>query len=145
MTQPSSLDIVEYIRKPFTVKAVEVTAENMEEVAKWCRGTIRTEPSSENGQGEGQKYIKVEVKRAISERQTRAMVGDMVLRAGSGFKVYTPKAFAQSFDRKVKDMMAVVENMVKREHAEEKAEREAETVNDTVLPTSGHDHSFISR
>lgn len=83
-----------YVRKPFEVEAVEVTQDNLEEVAKWCQGTI-IEP--ENG---SQAFIKVRVARALNERQTKAYPGDWVLYAGTGFKVYTEKAFRRTFEMK---------------------------------------------
>lgn len=86
------LEIGRYIRKPFEVDAVEVTAENMEEVASWCQGDVRTDDDGKN-------YIKVRVQRPLNESQTRAYVGDRVLYAGTGYKVYKPKAFKSSFDR----------------------------------------------
>lgn len=80
-----------YVRKPFSVAAVRVTEENIDRVARWCKGEV-TKNSS------GAKYIKVEVSRPLNERQTQAFVGDWVLSAGNGYKVYTNKAFEQSFD-----------------------------------------------
>jgi hypothetical protein len=88
-----------YARKPFYVDAIQVTAENMEEVAAWCLGEIRqfeTEPSELGSRTNN--YIKVRVHRPMNERQTKAYVGDWVLYAGTGYKVYTPKAFEASFD-----------------------------------------------
>jgi len=84
-----------YVRKPFDVEAVEVTDENIEEVAEWCNGTVIAEGN------ENQKlFIKVRVARALNERQTKAYPGDWVLYAGTGFKVYTPKAFHKTFHKK---------------------------------------------
>lgn len=82
---------VPYVRKPFYVDAVEVTAENMEEAAAWCGGRIW---QSDNGD----KYIKVHVHRPLNERQTKAFVGDHILKHDKAFKVYTPKAFENSFE-----------------------------------------------
>lgn len=79
-----------FLRKPFYVDAVRVTEENIEEVAEWCEGEVR---SAEKG-----RYIKVRVRRPLNVRQTCAHIGDWVLSAGSGFKVYTPKGFKESFD-----------------------------------------------
>lgn len=84
-------------RKPFYVEAIQVTEENMAEVAEWCGGPIKhTRPkSSENV--EPAPYIQVPVISPKSVRQTRGYVGDWVLKAGEGFKVYADKSFKQSF------------------------------------------------
>ena len=87
------LETLTYVRKPFEVDAVLVTAENMSEVAAWCKGEVKTAKAP---------HIKVPVNRAINERQRQAFAGDYVLFAkgpNGGFKVYTPKAFANSFEQ----------------------------------------------
>lgn len=81
-----------FARKPFYVDAVRVSEDNLEEVAKWCSGEIFTDSM------EG-RYVKVRVHRPLTDRQTKAFVGDWVLFAGTGFKVYTPKAFDKSFEK----------------------------------------------
>lgn len=81
-----------FARKPFYVDAVQVTAENIEQVAAWCSGDVRTEENNS-------KYIKVRVARPMNERQTKAYIGDWVLYAGTGYKVYTNKAFVANFDQ----------------------------------------------
>lgn len=81
---------VKYARKPFYVDAIQVTAENMKAVAKWCQGTITTD-------GDGVDYIKVRVHRPLTEDQTKAYIGKWVLYAGTGYKVYTAAAFEKSF------------------------------------------------
>lgn len=86
-----------YARKPFYIDAVQVTEENLEEVAKWCQGDVRTSADSSFGR-KLDKYVKVRVHRPLNDRQTRAYVGDWVLYAGTGYKVYTPTAFANSFE-----------------------------------------------
>lgn len=85
-----------FTRKPFEVDAVQVTAENIDEVAKWCQGEVITE--------DGQPCIKVRVLRALNERQTKAFIGDWVLYAGTGYKVYVDKAFKKSFVEKTEEL-----------------------------------------
>lgn len=80
-----------FARKPFYVDAVRVSEANMEDVAKWCEGAVQS-----NDEGV---FISVKVHRPLTERQTQAFIGDWVLFAGSGFKVYTPKAFDKSFEK----------------------------------------------
>lgn len=85
----------QYVRKPFYIDAVQVTEENLKEVAQWCMGDIRTEVR-EKGEVT---YIKVRVHRPLNERQTKAYVGDWVLYANKGFKVYTGQAFEKNFEK----------------------------------------------
>ena len=82
-----------YARKPFYVEAVQVTAENIEDVAKWCGGQL-----IKGTEANPHAYIKVKVKRPLSARQTKAFHNDWVLKAGTGYKVYTADAFDKSFD-----------------------------------------------
>lgn len=85
-----------YARKTFVIEAIQVTAENIEDVAKWCEGTVLTAAANHNRPES--KYIKVQVHHPLNERQTKAFANDWVLRASAGFKVYTPKAFDTCFD-----------------------------------------------
>lgn len=92
MIEPSK-----YVRKPFEIDAVKVTDENIKEVAEWCNGDIRSAVMN-TGEAE-QPYIKVRVHNPIGERQTKAFVGDWVLYANNGFKVYMNKAFNRAFNK----------------------------------------------
>lgn len=87
-----------FVRKPFFVNAIPVTSENMSDIAEWCKGRVmKTTPKPEDGV-RPVPYIKVDVKHAQNEKQTRAFVGDYVLQSGSVFKVYTETAFMNSFE-----------------------------------------------
>lgn len=138
LTNPTQLQLETYERLPFAIQAIRLTTENMAAVAEWCGGEIRT-----SGKRGIQRYIKVEVKRAINDRQTQAYVGDWVLKAGSGFKVYTPKAFAASFRKQVTHMVETVKNMEAREQAEIKKEAQEEAgLIDAEAPHGGS--SFVT-
>lgn len=91
------LDLQMYARKPFFVQVVEVTAENINTVAAWCNGDVRT--MVRPGETKTERYVKVRVHLPLSERQTKAFVGDRVLHASTGFKVYPPNSFEKSFER----------------------------------------------
>lgn len=91
------MQTAQYSRKPFTVNAVQVTSENMAEVAAWCQGQVRATQSRGSSPAIG--YVSVPVNRPLNERQTRAFVNDWVLEADTGFKVYTPRAFENSFEK----------------------------------------------
>ena len=99
-----------YGRKSFTVEAVKVTRENMEEVAAWCGGQIQT--VTENGREK--RFIKVEVKRALNENQTQAFCGDWVLKSDSGFKKYSHRAFVQSFEKQ--NFYTEIESVEQKDH-----------------------------
>lgn len=93
-----SLLIEEYIRKPFIVDAVLVTLDNMQEVAEWCGGEVLID----NQGGRLTSFIKVDVTRPMNDRQTKAFVGDRVLKTKSGVKCYSKKAFATCFEKREK-------------------------------------------
>lgn len=86
------LPVTRYVRKPFVVEAIRVTAENMEEVAAWCKGEIKLLSK------DGTPYIKVDVTRPLNERQTMAFEGNWVLLAENGYKVFTDKPFRNSYE-----------------------------------------------
>lgn len=95
-----TIEIKKAVRKEFHVDEVQVTSENMAAVAEWCQGEVRTEEheNAEKGRTVIDRYVKVRVHRPLNDRQTKAYVGDHVLYAGSGYKVYTDKAFNNSFE-----------------------------------------------
>lgn len=84
------LEIEKYVRRPFEIDAVRVTEDNIKEAAAWCGGDVRSDKN-------GAKYVKVRVVRPLTTRQSEAYVNDWILYAGTGYKVYTPKAFEDSF------------------------------------------------
>ena len=88
-----SLVLRKFYRKSFPVEAVQVTAENMEEVCEWAKGTIAFDETDAKT-----RHIKIDVHQPLDDRQTRAYVTDWVLYAGRGFKIYRDGAFNKSFD-----------------------------------------------
>lgn len=98
-----SVETTEFVRKTFGVEAIRVTAHNMLDIAEWCNGKIEnTDPNKYSGK---EVCIKVAVKKASTVRQTMAFEGDWVLRlkgipANRGFKVYTDKAFNNTFENR---------------------------------------------
>jgi hypothetical protein len=101
ITQPESntmtLDIQDFERLPFPIKAVQVTEDNMIEVAKWCGGEIRhTQARSDRASAP---YIKVRVHTPMTDRQSKAFVGDWVSVRGQDFKVYTSSAFERNYGK----------------------------------------------
>jgi hypothetical protein len=97
--QGEIVQTLKFVRKPFYVDAVRVTSANMSEVAQWCGGTVRqAKPDGDVQQGRiPQKYVEVPVYLPMNDRQKMAFVGDWVLFAGKGYKVYTNPAFNKTF------------------------------------------------
>lgn len=89
-----------YSRKPFVVEAIQVTSNNVFEVAEWCNGEVKksSPKSAPAGQTGEELYVKVKVIKAQNDKQSQAFVGDWVLRSGNNFKVYTNKAFLTTFE-----------------------------------------------
>lgn len=94
-----------YIRKPFPVEAIQVTNDNMNDVAVWCKGNLewtpaQSAPAGDNGR---RRFIRVPVFSAKSEQQTMAFDGYWVLKAGNSFKVYGNATFRKDFQIATKD------------------------------------------
>ena len=93
-----TLDIKKAFRQPFEVAAVQVTPENMEELAKWCGGKILEDDVK--GEQLSRSYIKVNTPNPTSERQKRAYMGDWILKSKQNFKIFTRSAFQKNFEIK---------------------------------------------
>lgn len=81
-----------YQRKPLTVEAVQVTEENLYEVAKWCEGDVRTHGAT------NKKFIQVDVLHPLNPKQTKAMIGEWVLKSDQGYKIYSDAAFKKGWE-----------------------------------------------
>ena len=104
----SNLSIRKFTRRTFDVDAVRVTERNLDAVAAWCNGKIITvKESVESTDGESssvsRRHISVEVARPLSRSQTEAHVGDWVLYASKGFKVYGNRPFQKNFFEKAEE------------------------------------------
>ena len=88
-----TLAIKRYKHKPLFVEAVQVTRDNMAEVAEWCGGTLQVTEEEKP-----RKYILVATIRPNHERQTWAFMGDWVLKTDQGWKIYNKKSFSKGFD-----------------------------------------------
>lgn len=91
-----------YVRKPLFVDAVKITPSNFAQIAGWCQGEIRRIDNdaltTEVHVNPDETYIRVRVHNPKNVRQTQARVGDWLLYTDRGYKVYTEKAFFNSFE-----------------------------------------------
>jgi hypothetical protein len=81
-----------YNRKPLQVEAIQVTDDNLYEIAKWCGGDVHTHPVN------SKKHIEVKVLHPLHKKQSRAAIGDWVLKSEQGFKIYADSAFRKGFE-----------------------------------------------
>lgn len=71
------------VRIPFEVEAVEITADNMEEIADWVHGIVTRQDHG------GRPYIKL--------KAGRGYAGDFACNRHGNFRLYTKRAFEESF------------------------------------------------
>lgn len=88
-----------YVRKTFHVNAVQVTEDNIEEVAKWCGGEVLTKQTPIKNAIKVETFVKVPVLRPLNDKQSSAFISDWVLEHEGGYKVYTDRAFVKSFEQ----------------------------------------------
>jgi hypothetical protein len=97
------MELKEYTRKTFPVKAIEVTLENIEEVAEWCKGTIEKVPTKMMGAEAMLPVINI-AGQGVNQGQTFvASLGCFVVGLGGNFRVYKPIRFAADFNEVVKE------------------------------------------
>lgn len=92
-----------YVRKPFTVEAVEVTADNIAEVAKYV-GDLREED-------DGTKYILVD--RRLVPNIARVYTGFFMTKMGKNVRCYSRKIFRDQFTEEDEHTQEWVEYMNK--------------------------------
>lgn len=92
-----------YARKPLIVDAVQVTEENMLEVAKWCKGKVYADKNN-------QMVIEVKVLHPLSSNQNTAAPGDWVLKSNQGFKIYADSAFKKGFEA-IEETVGLTQNV----------------------------------
>lgn len=97
------MNVGRYTRKPLHVQAIQVTSENMGDVAKWCNGQLTKQvlptfsKEAEGREAQPQECIKVPVVRPLNHRLGYAFVGDYVVKSSSNFRVYLEKIFNNTF------------------------------------------------
>lgn len=105
------MEATEFVRKPFEVQAIQVTTENMKEVADWCGGVV----DNLIYKGVPRPYVKVPAVNALNDRHRQAFVSDWVIWAKNGetWKSYSNKSFWLHFEE-----AATNEELVENESAQ---------------------------
>lgn len=83
-----SIEASTFVRKPFNVSAVRVTAGNLNQVAEWCKGEL----DSQNAKP----FIKLAGNK--DNRHKQAFIGDWVVFNGKFFQFYSDRAFNATFE-----------------------------------------------
>lgn len=105
----------DYVRKSFPVEAIQVTEENMKDVAEWCNGSVMRASVQKDGEASRPRnFIRMNINGARNSRQTTAFAGDWILKSAESFKIYTDKAFKGTFTDPYKDqdLVSIVEQKV---------------------------------
>ncbi|WPJ30813.1 hypothetical protein [Streptomyces phage Psst4] len=97
--QMSEIETVEVFRKTWSARAVQVSDENIEAVARWCGGDIRMYHTSELGVMGRRIDLVVHGFKGVTNVD-RAYIGDWIVFApkDSSFMVYKTKAYRATFE-----------------------------------------------
>ena len=99
------MDFTTYVRKPFVVQAVEVTAENINEVARYI-GDVRERE-------DGTQYILVD--RRLVPNVFKVYPGFFMTKMGENIRCYSRKIFREQFVQEDDSIKPWVEFMEKKD------------------------------
>lgn len=91
-----------YMRKSFGCEAIQVTVENMHEVAIWCGGLIKDARDLPRWTGDkAASYIEVPIvpSKTRTFKPNQAFAGCWVLHTDQGWIVYSRKGFPMAFNK----------------------------------------------
>jgi hypothetical protein len=92
------MDTQQYTRKPFPVTAVQVTLQNIDEVAEWSKGTIEQVSTKMLGTETPLPVIKIQSQGDNRGKEFTATLGCYVVELKGSFRVYKPAQFDASFE-----------------------------------------------
>jgi hypothetical protein len=84
------LDYKTYTRKPFPIKAIQITEENIHEVAKFI-GEVRHKDDEHSTP-----YILIDER--IVQKVPKAYIGFWVTKVGEHYRCFTRRAFREQYD-----------------------------------------------
>jgi len=94
------MEFIDCIRRPFEVKAIEVTLQNVEQVAAWCRGTVGEAKVKMMGTETVLPCIELKGQ-GIKKNQTFvAQLGHFIVEHKGSFRVYRRQQFEQTFEKR---------------------------------------------
>lgn len=93
------MEFIEHVRKPFTVDALQITEENLDELAPLI-GEIREKP-------DGERYIEVDPD--LIPNLVNVYVGFYLTRIGKNMRCYSQRIFTQQFTPNTDDIRKWIE------------------------------------
>lgn len=95
---PEGLEYEKATRKPFPVIAVQVTMDNLEQTAKWCKGTVGKDIVKMMGSSVELPCVIVPGNGPSKGQGTSAIVGMYVVEHRGAFRAYRADQYASTFD-----------------------------------------------
>ena len=95
MTQSAPEFTENYIRRPFAVKAVQISEENIRDLAEWTEGSVGVNHKNETNI----RIIEPPGKR-LRYRQKHGFYGDWLVHGPQGFRIFSNEAFHRTFEAK---------------------------------------------
>ena len=96
------MELQEFVRRPFPVKAVEVNFQNAYEVAEWCRGRVELKKTRlMGGAGKGEMDLPTVVFKGTGDNRDKeftAGLGDWIVELRGNFRVFKKAQFRATFE-----------------------------------------------
>lgn len=112
------MDTKQYTRKPFPVSAVQVTLQNIQEVAEWCKGEIEYRDTKMMGTVTPLPVIKLKGQGDNRGKDFEAALGCWVVELKGSFRSYKPAQFEASFDEIVQNGASILVDVPKADAEE---------------------------
>lgn len=93
------MELVEFSRKPFVVNAVQVTLENVADVAEWCKGTVGQSSYKMVGTETQLPCVKIPGQGNYKGQEFTALLGYWIVERKGSFRVYKPAQFESTFEQ----------------------------------------------
>lgn len=91
------MEIIDCIRRPFDVKAVEITLANVHEVAEWCKGTVGEAKVKMMGAEAMLPCVELPGQGTKKGQKFVAQLGHFIVEHKGSFRVYRPQQFQETF------------------------------------------------
>lgn len=96
------MELQEYVRKPFPVKAVQVDFQNAYQVAEWCKGSVVLRKTRLlGGAGKGEMDLPTVVFKGTGDYRDKEFVagmGDWIVELRGNFRVFKKAQFKATFE-----------------------------------------------